>query len=398
MPETDPIPLALYVHVPWCVRKCPYCDFNSHGLSDPLPERRYVEALLADLEAEAVRAGGREVTSVFIGGGTPSLLSAAALRRLLAGIDARLRLAPGAEVTLEANPGTAEQARFCGYRAAGVNRLSIGVQSFSDGLLLRLGRIHTGEEARAAVAAARAAGFDNLNLDLMYGLPDQSQDQALQDLAEACALRPEHFSWYHLTVEPNTLFYRRPPELPSDEQLWAMQVQGEGLLRRHGYARYEVSAHARGGRQCRHNRNYWEFGDYLGIGAGAHGKLTDPAAGRIVRRWKHRHPRAYLAGLDTGRFTAGRRTLDKSDTPLEFMMNAMRLSDGVSEELFRARTGLPPTFLEPGLSLGAELGLIGPEQGRLHATALGHRFLNDLLALFVDGGDLDYGGPSADAG
>ncbi len=379
-PDAQSIPLALYVHIPWCVRKCPYCDFNSHALRGPLDEQPYLAALLADLAADAPLAGGRPVESVFIGGGTPSLVSGAFVGRLLDAVDRALGLAPRAEVTLEANPGTAEAARFRDYRAAGVNRLSIGIQSFSDHHLAALGRIHDRAEALVAVELARKAGFDNLNLDLMHGLPDQTVGEALTDLGTALVLAPEHLSWYQLTVEPNTAFAAAPPSLPDDDRAWEIEEAGLARLAAAGFVRYEVSAHARPGRRCRHNLNYWEFGDYLGIGAGAHGKLT-LSDGRIERRWKARHPTEYLG--TAGVAPAGTRRLDTDDLRLEFALNALRLADGVPLALFTARTGLPAATLVPALERARDLGLLEPAAQLLMPTPLGHRFLNRLIGLFA---------------
>jgi len=384
------IPLALYVHIPWCVRKCPYCDFNSHPLRGPLDEERYLAALLADLAVDAPLAGGRQVESVFIGGGTPSLVSGRFVGRLLDAVDRQLGLARGAEVTLEANPGTAEAARFRDYRAAGVNRLSIGIQSFADRHLAALGRIHDRAEALAAVELARQARFDNLNLDLMHGLPDQTVGEALADLETALELAPEHLSWYQLTVEPNTAFAAAPPPLPDDDRAWEIEEAGLARLAVAGFAHYEVSAHARPGRQCRHNRNYWEFGDYLGIGAGAHGKLT-LGDGAIERRWKARHPSEYLESA--GGAPAGTRRLDPEDLRLEFALNALRLADGVPLGLYSARTGLPAVALAPALQRARELGLLEATREHLVPTPLGRRFLNRLVGLFAADG-LRNEGPS----
>ena len=378
-----PIPLALYIHIPWCVRKCPYCDFNSHELRGPLPERGYVDALLADLEQELPEVWGRRLVSVFIGGGTPSLLSAEALDRLLSGLRARLPLRPDAEITLEANPGAVEQGRFTEFHAVGVNRLSIGVQSFNDDALRRLGRIHDRRAAIVAAEAAHAAGLDHFNLDLMFGLPGQTVEQALADIASAVALQPAHLSYYQLTIEPHTAFHSSSPILPDDEIVDAMQTRAVAELARHGYARYEVSAYAREQRRCQHNLNYWEFGDYLGIGAGAHGKLTDPATGRIRRRWKVKQPRAYLATAETPARIGGDATIDAADLPVEFLMNAFRLVEGAPAALFAARTGQPLTALEPALSRARARGLLETNAERLQPTELGLRFLNDLLAAFM---------------
>ncbi len=367
-------PLALYVHIPWCVRKCPYCDFNSHP-ARAIPEADYIDALLDDLDAQRPDAAGRPLVSLFIGGGTPSLFSPAAIGALLDGIAARLPLADDIEITLEANPGTAEAGRFAGYRAAGVNRLSLGIQSFDDRHLQALGRIHDAAQARAAVAAARRAGFERLNLDLMYGLPKQDPAGALADLEQALALAPEHLSWYQLTLEPGTPFYRQPPPLPDDERLWAIQETGLERLARAGYRRYEVSAFALEGHRCRHNLNYWRFGDYLGIGAGAHGKIT--RAGRVWRRARERLPGRYLRDP---RGSGAHWPVDTAELPLEALMNMLRLTEGVTEALFEARTGLPVTSLEPALSELRRQGLMAPD--RLQATPRGYDFLDRLLVEF----------------
>ena len=375
---TELPPLSLYIHVPWCVRKCPYCDFNSHGAEGDIPEAAYVDALLADLEAEAPAAAGRPLESVFIGGGTPSLLSGDAMHRLLDGVRARLGLPAGAEVTLEANPGTAERARFAGYREAGVNRLSLGVQSLDPGLLQALGRIHGPEDAVAAVAAARSAGFEEMNLDLMFALPGQGVEQAALDVETAIELGPEHLSYYQLTIEPHTAFHHDPPELPDEETAWAIQEAGQARLAAAGFRRYEVSAYARPGHECAHNLNYWRFGDYLGIGAGAHGKVTDKE-GHIVRRWKRRHPRDYLAAPAA----AEERPLDRDDRIVEFMMNALRLSEGFEGGLFEARTGLSLATIAPQLEQAEARGLLERGDGRIRTTADGARLLDGLLQLFL---------------
>jgi oxygen-independent coproporphyrinogen-3 oxidase len=386
MPDfTAPLPLALYVHIPWCARKCPYCDFNSHEARGPVPESAYVDALLADLEQDLPRAWGRRIDSVFIGGGTPSLFSAEALERLLSGLRARLPLRPDLEMTLEANPATVERGRFAEFREIGINRLSIGVQSFDDDQLRRLGRIHDRRDAFAAAEAAHAAGLDHFNLDLMFGLPGQTVVRALADIANAIALQPAHVSYYQLTIEPNTRFQQSPPTLPDEETSDAIQGRAQAELARHGYERYEVSGYARAGRRCRHNLNYWEFGDYLGIGAGAHGKLTDPAAGRIHRPWKLKHPRDYLARAGTPAGVGGDAPIRETDLPVEFLMNALRLVEGAPTELFAERTGLPFDALEPGLSRARARGLMEQDAGRLRATELGLRFLNDLLQEFMPG-------------
>ncbi|MCK0744776.1 radical SAM family heme chaperone HemW [Chromohalobacter nigrandesensis] len=380
-------PLSLYVHVPWCVRKCPYCDFNSHGVGhdSALPERAYVDALLDDLDAELALARGRELVSIFIGGGTPSLLSGAAYRRLLQAIEARLPFASDIEITLEANPGAVEHDRFAAYREAGINRLSLGVQSFQSLQLERLGRIHDGDEAAQALRNARAAGFDNVNLDLMHGLPEQGVEDALADIEQALALAPEHISWYQLTLEPNTEFYSQPPRLPDEDVLCDIQEAGHARLEAAGYHRYEISAYTRPDHQARHNLNYWTFGDYLGIGAGAHGKLsawqTDGALA-IERRWKVRQPEAYLRRAQDPRgFVAGRRALETQELPLEFLMNALRLTEGVPRYYWRERSGQPDTLLDARLEEARAKGLLRDPAQRLQASPHGLLFLNDLLAL-----------------
>ncbi|MFK3792048.1 radical SAM family heme chaperone HemW [Pseudomonas piscis] len=373
-------PLALYIHIPWCVRKCPYCDFNSHAASPTLPEEEYVDALLADLDQDLPAAHGRELSSIFFGGGTPSLFSAQALGRLLAGVQQRIPFASDIEITLEANPGTFEQEKFTAYRALGINRLSIGIQSFQEQKLEALGRIHSGAEAVRAADMARQAGFDNFNLDLMHGLPDQSLEDALADLRQAIAMKPTHLSWYQLTLEPNTVFWSQPPTLPEDDILWDIQEAGQALLAEHGYAQYEVSAYAQPGRAARHNLNYWSFGDFIGIGAGAHGKLSHPD-GRILRTWKTRLPKDYLNPAKP--FKAGEKALDNDELPFEFLMNALRLTDGVDAALFAQRTGLDLASLAEGRRQAEQSGLLQVEPSRLAATPRGQLFLNDLLQYFL---------------
>ena len=373
-------PLALYIHIPWCVRKCPYCDFNSHAAGPTLPEEEYVDALLADLDADLQHVHGRPLTSIFFGGGTPSLFSDRALGRLLEGVERRVAFAGDIEITLEANPGTFEQAKFKGYRSLGINRLSIGVQSFQEAKLKALGRIHNGDEAIRAADMARAAGFDNFNLDLMHGLPEQSIEDALFDLRTAIAQGPTHLSWYQLTMEPNTVFWSQPPQLPEDDLLWDIQEAGQALLAAEGYAQYEVSAYARTGRQARHNLNYWSFGDFLGIGAGAHAKLSSPD-GRIVRSWKTRLPKDYLDPAKA--FQAGERVLDAEELPFEFLMNVLRLSDGAPAALFEQRTGLPLASLEQARREAEARQLLQSDPQRLVATREGQLFLNDLLQHFL---------------
>jgi oxygen-independent coproporphyrinogen-3 oxidase len=412
MPPIPP-PLSLYVHLPWCVRKCPYCDFNSHPARAPLPEAAYVDALLRDLEAEMPRVWGRTIRTVFLGGGTPSLFAAAEIERLLSGLRARVTLAHDAEITLEANPGTVELEKFRGFRAAGVNRLSIGIQSFDDGKLKSLGRIHGRDEALRAAAAARAAGFENFNLDLMFGLPQQTPEQALADLDTAlahdsrdgggttagmrevghrqermpratsgtAAEAPTHLSLYQLTLEPNTLFHAQPPLLPDDETIFAMQQALQARLAHAGFQQYEVSAYAQPGQECRHNRNYWEFGDYLGLGAGAHGKLT--TADGIVRYWKVKQPADYLAHAGTTAATGGARHILASELPGEFMLNALRLKQGFAKTLYAECTGLSLEALRPTLDAATQRGLLVETDTQLAPSELGYRFLNDLIGLFL---------------
>ena len=385
--EQNP-PLSLYVHYPWCVRKCPYCDFNSHQQYPDDIESAYIQALLLDLQQELPRIWGRNIQTVFIGGGTPSLMSVPALDALLSGIRALLPMAMDTEITMEANPGTAEIQRFSGYRQSGVNRLSIGVQSFDNGKLTALGRIHSAEEAVAACEMARAAGFDNYNIDLMYGLPGQDEAQAQADVQQAVALQPSHISHYQLTLEPNTAFYHKPPLLPDTDRVWSMQKNCQALLKESGYAQYEVSAYARGDRRCRHNLNYWRFGDYLGIGCGAHGKITVVPEGRILRTVKHKHPKDYLAvtgqmQASGSAFEASLRELSDSDLDFEFMLNALRLKEGVELNLFQQRTGLSSDRLFDKLRAAKERGLLSEDASYVRATDKGYRFLDDLLQLFL---------------
>jgi putative oxygen-independent coproporphyrinogen III oxidase len=374
-------PLSLYVHIPWCVRKCPYCDFNSHEARAKIPEQEYIDALLRDLEQDLPRVWGRIVHTIFIGGGTPSLFSPEAIDRLLSGIRARLPLDQNPEITLEANPGTVELERFKGFRAAGINRLSIGIQSFEEEKLKALGRIHGRAEALRAAEAARAAGFDNFNLDLMFGLPGQTVEQALADMRTAMALLPTHLSAYQLTIEPNTLFHARPPVLPDDDTTWDMQSQLQTELAAAGYRQYEVSAYARPGYECRHNLNYWKFGDYLGIGAGAHAKITN--ASGITRLWKVKHPNEYLSTAGTPESIGGEQQLSRHDAAAEFMLNALRLVDGFPSPLFQERAGLPISACEPKLTLAENRGLIEWDTRSIRPTPQGRRFLNNLLELFV---------------
>jgi len=369
-------PLSLYVHFPWCVRKCPYCDFNSHEARGDLPVDEYVDALLADLEALLPHVWGRRVISVFLGGGTPSLFPPEAFDRLLSGVRARVPLEPDAEVTLEANPGTAEAARFAGYRAAGVNRLSLGVQSFDDAMLAALGRIHSADEARRAIELAQAS-FDNVNLDLMYGLPGQTLEMARRDVAEALAWGTAHLSFYQLAIEPNTVFWSKPPRLPEHDACADMQVAVEEALGAAGYEHYEISAFARPGRRSRHNLNYWEFGDYCGLGAGAHGKIS--FADRVTRHERPKAPREHAKAAGT----VEHRTVEPKELPFEFMLNAARLIEGFPADLFAARTGLPAAALEPGLRAAEAKGLIERSAERIAPSERGRRFLNELQQLFL---------------
>lgn len=374
-------PLALYVHFPWCVRKCPYCDFNSHTLHGALDERGYIEALQRDLAAQAPQAAGREVVSIFLGGGTPSLFSPQGVSRLLDSARRQLAVAPDLEVTLEANPGTIERGRFAEYRAAGINRVSLGAQSFDDARLAALGRIHCAEETRRAAAELHAAGMDNFNIDLMYGLPGQDAGAAQHDVAQALALGPSHLSHYQLTIEAGTVFAGRPPALPDDDEAERMLDGCRALLERAGLAQYEVSAYAASGRRCRHNLNYWSFGDYLGIGAGAHGKLSRPAAGEVVRTAQVREPRRYLAAA--GRTALARTLVPVAELPFEFMLNALRLVEGFEIRTFTERTGLPWTTVAETMAQLAGEGLITASGTCYRASPLGLRFLNDILLRFV---------------
>jgi len=380
-------PLALYLHFPWCVRKCPYCDFNSHTLQQELPQQAYLDALLIDLDAQRASLGERPVVSLFLGGGTPSLFAPEAIGQLLGAVRARLSVAPGAEITLEANPGTIERGRFADYRAAGINRVSLGAQSFDASMLERLGRIHSAEDTRRAVEELRAAGLDNFNLDLMYALPGQDLAGALADLRAAIELAPAHLSHYQLTLEPGTVFGGRPPAgLPDDELSYQMQRRCQEELGAGGYAQYETSAYARAGAQCAHNLNYWNFGDYLGVGAGAHGKLSRADEGSIVRTVREREPRRYLArGRDGPQPTTPVRA---EELPFEFMMNALRLVGGFETTLFEWRTGLGWETVRAAMERLAARGLLALAQGptggpRWLPTELGQRFLNDLIAEFL---------------
>ncbi|AUN93632.1 oxygen-independent coproporphyrinogen III oxidase-like protein [Pseudazoarcus pumilus] len=380
----EPPPLSIYAHYPWCVRKCPYCDFNSHALrggSDAADmERRYIDALIADVAASAPLVAGRSVDTVFFGGGTPSLMSPASLGRVIDAIARHTALAPDAEITLEANPGTFEAARFRGFREAGANRLSVGIQSFDDAHLTALGRIHDSAEARRAIGIAQDH-FERVNLDLMYALPNQSLDAALSDVDVALAFGPEHLSGYHLTLEPNTPFHHSPPPVPDDDTAADMQEAIEARLREAGYDNYETSAFARAGARSRHNLNYWSFGDYLGVGAGAHGKLS--TADGIVREMRHKHPQRYLDAARRGQFVQERRSVTADELPFEFMMNALRLADGVPAAWFEARTGLPLATITAELAKARAAGLLDTDDAVLRPTPRGRRFLNELLEIFL---------------
>jgi len=376
-------PLSLYIHIPWCMRKCPYCDFNSHevrGAAGDIPERDYVAALIADFEQTLPRVWGRRISSIFFGGGTPSLLSGAAVDHILAAVRARMPLAPDAEITLEANPGTVEAGRFGEYRAAGVNRLSLGIQSFNPRHLKALGRIHDEAQARRAIDMAREH-FDNFNLDVMYGLPQQNLAETLVDIEAALVFEPPHLSAYHLTLEPNTYFHRYPPKLPDDDTSAEMQIRIEALLTAHGYENYETSAFAQSGKRCKHNLNYWLFGDYIGIGAGAHGKISFPD--RVVREARYRQPQQFMDKATEGNAIQETHEVGADDIGFEFMMNALRLNGGFDVGLFSERTGVPLTNVLTPLQLAEQRGLITRDHLRIVPTLRGRRFLNDLLQLFL---------------
>lgn len=379
--NTMPLPpLSLYIHIPWCIRKCPYCDFNSHAAGEYIPEQEYVQMLLEDLQKDLVWVQGREIYSIFIGGGTPSLFSVAAFEQLFIGLKQHLTFASDIEITLEANPGTFEAEKFKGYRKLGINRLSIGVQSFNNQMLATLGRVHDGEQAKRAIQMAKDAGFNNFNIDLMYGLPQQTEALALSDLEQALAFTPTHLSWYQLTIEPNTEFYKRPPLLPEDDNIWDMQEAGLELLAKHGFEHYEISAHAQAGKQARHNLNYWQFGDYLGIGAGAHGKITWQETGEIFRTQKTRLPKDYL-NPDSIK-SSQKDVIERTEVGLECLMNALRLKAGISVTDFEQRTGLTLADVAEPIEQAQKLGLLAIDE-RIYATDKGQQYLNNLLALFL---------------
>lgn len=378
-------PLSIYVHLPWCVARCPYCDFNAHALVGELPERAYSEALLADLELDLPRIWGRTVGSLFLGGGTPSLFSARAIGTILDGIAARVRLAPDAEITMEANPGTVEHDRFEAYRAAGVNRISLGIQTFDDRHLRTLGRIHDAGQAVRAIESVIGAGFDNFNLDLMWALPDQTEAEALADVERALAFDPPHLSHYQLTIEPNTVFAARPPRLPDEDAVWDIQEACAERLAGAGFSPYEISAWARPGRASRHNLNYWRFGDYVGIGAGASGKLTLPAEDAIVRTRRRKTPKSWMDAATTGAFRADDAPVPESDLAFEYMLNRTRLAEPIPLSEFRVRTGLGIDALQPGLDRALAAGLLEQRDDSLLRTERGARYLNDLQAFFLPG-------------
>lgn len=377
---TEQLPLSLYIHIPWCVQKCPYCDFNSHTLKDKLPEELYVDALIEDMQQHTDKLGQRPIQTIFIGGGTPSLFSGQAMGSILNAVAKHLSLSANAEITLEANPGTVDQKHFADYRAAGINRLSLGVQSLQDQKLKLLGRIHDRNQAGRAVKIAKDAGFDNFNVDIMFGLPQQSHKEALQDLRDALNFESTHLSWYQLTIEPNTVFYSKPPTLPPDDDIWEMQLAGQELLAQHGLKQYEVSAYAQRSRQCLHNLNYWQFGDYLGIGAGAHSKIT--YNNQVIRFAQVRQPASYLDASKRQNMKIN--VITEKDLAFEFMLNALRLTDGVPRELFTAHTGIPVDSIQPQLDQACEKGLLENNQTHIKPTELGRKFLNDLVGMFLE--------------
>lgn len=376
-------PLSLYIHVPWCVRKCPYCDFNSHKSPDSLPEQDYIDAIIRDLEQEIPSIWGRTVQTIFIGGGTPSLFSAGAYERLFSSLHALLPMSHNAEITLEANPGTFEQQRFADYKAIGINRLSIGVQSFNEQSLTALGRIHDGQQAIKAVETAHKVGFENFNLDLMFGLPHQTAKTAKEDIETAIALSPSHLSYYQLTIEPNTLFHQQSPTLPDDDPIIDWQIDSQQRMAKAGYRQYEVSAYAKDNQQCRHNINYWQFGDYLGIGAGAHGKISDAAKQSITRRSKQKQPQAYLSSAGSSNVILTNELIHTKDIGFEFMLNALRLTDGFPTLLFQQHTGLPISHIDKALQQAEQQGLITWDIQRICPTEKGQRYLNSLIELFL---------------
>lgn len=377
------IPLSLYVHIPWCIRKCPYCDFNSHEKSEGLPEKAYVEALLFDLDQQKQEIQGRTIETIFIGGGTPSLFSPDSLETLLQGIKSRVPVAHDAEITMEANPGTAESGRFSRYREIGLTRLSIGIQSFDPGILTKIGRIHDGQEAIAAAQMAKVAGFTEFNLDLMFGLPGQSEALALDDIETAIGLKPTHLSFYQLTLEPNTVFHKYPPVLPSEEDTWSIQELGQSRLRQAGFAQYEVSAYAQEGSRCRHNLNYWKFGDYVGIGAGAHGKISSLETGTILRTQRLKQPMSYLKAAEEQGPLGHASAVVSEEIPFEFLMNGLRLREGFEIGHFEERTGLAMETLEPTLTHLLNEQLLERTRTHLRCSEHGFNFLDSILQHFL---------------
>lgn len=377
-----PIPLSLYIHIPWCVKKCPYCDFNSHALKDGLPQAEYVQALLADLRQDLPYIQGRPIKTIFFGGGTPSLLAPKYFAELLDSIAKIATLASDIEITMEANPGTIEHYNFADYKNAGINRISLGAQSFNNEKLKILGRIHKAEETLDAIEKIQQINFRSFNIDIMYGLPMQTIAECIQDLQTALNCKPPHLSWYQLTIEPNTVFHKYPPPLPVDDAAWEMHTQGIDLLKAHGFINYEVSAFAKPNMQCRHNINYWEFGDYLGIGAGAHGKITDLTTKQVRRMWKTRNPKDYLDVSQN--FLAGTNIISAQDLPFEYMLNQLRLFSDVSLDKYQERTNLPVSSLLKPLNFAKSKGLLNYDTNHIYLTELGRRFLNDVIHIFLE--------------
>jgi len=377
-------PLSLYIHLPWCLKKCPYCDFNSHEVpASGFEEKLYINALINDLKFELNRIEGRKIVSIFFGGGTPSLFLPESIDQLLNSIQAQLNFDLDIEITLEANPGAVEAAKFHEYKAMGINRLSLGIQSFNDQSLTLLGRIHNANEAKKAIELSREAGFENFNLDLMFGLPNQKIDDVLTDLKQAVDYSPTHISWYQLTIEPNTIFGSKPPKLPSDDVIWSMQEKGQVFLKKNDFEQYEVSAYAKDNYRSIHNINYWQFGDYLGIGAGSHGKITSIINSQIERYVRHKIPARYIELVDLKNSITEKKVLETKEVPLEFMMNALRLTDGVTENLFFERTGLPIKTIEKELMIAKNRNLLDYHNKRIKPSFRGHRYLNDLLHVFM---------------
>ncbi|WP_016955410.1 radical SAM family heme chaperone HemW [Catenovulum agarivorans] len=374
-------PLSLYIHIPWCIQKCPYCDFNSHALKQKIDEQAYVKALLNDLDSQLRYVQNRPIHSIFFGGGTPSIMSAAAIEQILQGVKTRLTLSNDCEITLEANPGTLDNQKFIGFKQAGVNRFSIGVQSFQADKLTTLGRVHNPEQAIQAAELASSIGLNSFNLDLMHGLPEQNVENALYDLEQAIACKPQHISWYQLTIEPNTLFASKPPVLPDDDVLWDIQEQGQALLAKHGYQQYEISAYAKEGFQSKHNLNYWRFGDYLAIGCGAHGKITLPEQNKILRFEKIKHPSGYLSAID---YTYKHRFVDMDERIFEYFMNRLRLFEATPKQQFVDYTGLELSQVASMFNQAKQLQLIDETLDTWQITSKGHRYLNELLELFIE--------------